>query len=127
MLDQSPRMEVPMRQRLIIAAPGLLLGATAALAHHGWGSYDAAKKFTITAPVDHLMWQNPHTHVLLQHEGATWEITLAPISRMTRRGLSEDLLKPGTEIAAEGYPSTRNAHEMRAERITIAGTVYEMR
>jgi hypothetical protein len=116
-----------MRRRLTIALAGFLLGATAALAHHGWGSYDASKKFTITAPVEHLMWQNPHAHVMLQYEGATWEVTLAPISRMTLRGLSEEMLKPGTEIAAEGYPSTRHDHEMRAERITVAGKTFEMR
>lgn len=116
-----------MRQRLIIALAASLIGATAALAHHGWGSYDASKKFTIAAPVEHLMWQNPHAHVMLQYEDATWEITLAPISRLTRRGLSEDMLKPGADISAEGYPSTRNAHEMRAERVTVAGKTYEMR
>jgi hypothetical protein len=116
-----------MRQRLTIALAASLIGATAALAHHGWGSYDAAKKFTITAPVEHLMWQNPHAHVMLQYEGATWEVILAPISRMTARGLSEDMLKPGTEIVAEGYPSKRSEHEMRAERITVAGKTYEMR
>jgi hypothetical protein len=120
-------MEVSMRQLLTIALAGSLLGATAALAHHGWGSYDAAKKFTITAPIDRVMWQNPHAQIMLNYEGAVWEVTLAPISRMTRRGLSEDMLKAGTEIAAEGYPSTRHDHEMRAERITVAGQIYEMR
>ena len=37
------------------------------------------------------------------------------------------MLKPGTVISAEGYPSTRTEHEMRAERITIDGKIYEMR
>jgi len=27
----------------------------------------------------------------------------------------------------EGYPSTRNQHEMRAERITVAGQAVELR
>jgi len=27
----------------------------------------------------------------------------------------------------EGYPSTRNQHEMRAERITVAGKAVELR
>ena len=46
---------------------------------------------------------------------------------MQRRGLSEEMLKTGTAIKAEGYPSTRREHEMRAERITVDGKVYEMR
>jgi hypothetical protein len=105
----------------------LALTSAAALAHHGWGSYDAAKKFTIEAPIEMVSWQNPHSHVMLKYEGATWEVTLAPVSRMERRGLTEEMLKTGTVIAAEGYPSTRNEHEMRAERIRIAGKTYEMR
>ena len=116
-----------MYKQLTAALLFTLGAAAAAFAHHGWGSYDSARKFTIDAPVDMIAWQNPHAHVMLKYENATWEVTLAPISRMTRRGLSEEMLKAGTVIAAEGYPSTRREHEMRAERITVSGKVYEMR
>ena len=112
-----------------VAAAVILLGLTpaVAVAHHGWGSYDAAKKFTIESPIESVVWQNPHVHVMLKYQDATWEVTLAPVSRMTRRGVTEDMLKPGTVISAEGYPSTRNEQEMRAERITIAGKIFELR
>lgn len=99
----------------------------AASAHHGWGSYDANRRFTIRASVEMLSWANPHVHVMLRHEGATWEATLAPVSRMQIRGLSEEMLKPGTMVLVEGYPSTRSEHEMRAERITVAGKTVELR
>ena len=105
----------------------ILAATVAASAHHGWGSYDSTKKFTIESAVEMVAWQNPHAHVMLNYENATWEVTLAPISRMQRRGLSEEMLKGGTVIQAEGYPSTRREHEMRAERITVGGKVYEMR
>ena len=105
----------------------VLTGALAASAHHGWGGYDTTKKLTIEAPIEMIAWQNPHAHVMLKFENATWEATLAPISRMERRGLSEAMLKVGTVIKVEGYPSTRREHEMRAERITVDGKVYEMR
>ncbi|MGE0211304.1 MAG: DUF6152 family protein [Parvibaculaceae bacterium] len=115
--------------RRVLAMAALLLASTAAAtqAHHGWGSYDSARKFTITAAIGEVMWQNPHAHIMLPYEGATWEITLAPISRMERRGLTADMLKAGTEVSVEGYPSTRNEHEMRAERITVAGNTVELR
>ncbi|WP_119389466.1 DUF6152 family protein [Taklimakanibacter lacteus] len=116
-----------MHRQLTAALLFTLSAATAASAHHGWGSYDSAGKFTIEAPIDMIAWQNPHAHVMLKYENATWEITLAPISRMSNRGLSEAMLKTGTMIKAEGYPSTRREHEMRAERITVDGKVYEMR
>jgi hypothetical protein len=105
----------------------LFLFAGAAWAHHGWGSYDASKAFTISAPVETLSWADPHVRVTLKYDGAAWEATLAPVSRMQTRGLSQDMLKPSTPVVVEGYPSTRNEHEMRAERITVAGKTFELR
>jgi hypothetical protein len=46
---------------------------------------------------------------------------------MQARGLSQEMLKPGTVVAVEGYPSTQKAHEMRAERITVGGKAVELR
>ena len=112
---------------VVAAASALVLAAAAAQAHHGWGSYDAQAVFTIQAPVERIQWQNPHVHLYIVHDGAEWEATLAPISRMARRGLSAEMLAPGTEVAVEGYPSTRHPHEMRAERITVAGQTFELR
>ena len=114
-------------RRFALALAGLALAGGAAFAHHGWGSYDAAKKFTITSPVAHLMWQNPHVHIHVTHQGATWEAVLAPLFRMNARGLSPDLIKAGTRVQIEGYPSTQTAREMRAERIIVAGKTYELR
>ena len=110
-----------------LALGALALAAGGALAHHGWGSYDAATTLTIASPVERLQWQNPHVHVFLKHEGATWEVVLAPPFRMEARGLSPDLIRAGTRVQAEGYPSTRAEHEMRAERIVVAGKTYELR
>lgn len=110
-----------------IFATAALAFATPAAAHHGWGSYDVAGAFTITAPIDHLDWSNPHAHLRLKHNGAEWEATLAPLSRMQLRGLSEAMLKLGTVVSVEGYPSTRTPNEMRAERITVAGKTVELR
>ncbi|MDI4663790.1 hypothetical protein K9U40_05540 [Xanthobacter autotrophicus] len=110
-----------------MALAALLISAGTAAAHHGWGSYDTAKAFTMTGPVIHMEWANPHAHLSMQHEGATWEATLAPISRMQARGLSADMLKPGTTVSVYGYPSTRTPNEMRAERITVDGKTIELR
>jgi hypothetical protein len=111
----------------LLALPALFVLTGASLAHHGWGSYDAAKKFTIEAPVDSVRWENPHVHLMLQHDGAMWMIVLAPISRMQNRGLAPDILASGSQVAVEGYPSTRTANEMRAERITVGGKTFELR
>jgi len=99
----------------------------AASAHHGWGSYDATKAFTISAAVETLSWADPHSQITLKYQGDTWEATLAPLFRMQARGLSQDMLKPGTTVAVEGYPSNQKPHEMRAERITVGGKSVELR
>jgi len=99
----------------------------AASAHHGWGSYDATKVFTISAPVESLAWADPHAHVMVKYQGNVWEATLAPLFRMQARGLSQEMLKPGTMVSVEGYPSNQKMHEMRAERITVGGKSVELR
>ena len=76
----------------ILAAAPLLVGGSA-LAHHGWGSYDAAKTFSIRGEGETLRWQNPHVHVDVKHQGATWEAVLAPTSRMEARGRKPDMIK----------------------------------
>jgi hypothetical protein len=116
-----------MIKRHFVLVATLLVSAGTAWAHHGWGSYDATKAFTISAPVETVSWADPHVRLTLKHDGATWEATLAPVSRMQTRGLSQDMLKPSTPVVVEGYPSTRNEHEMRAERITVAGKTVELR
>ena len=110
-----------------LVGAGIALAAGGALAHHGWGSYDAARTMTMTSPVERLAWTNPHVHVDLTHQGAKWEIVLAPPFRMEARGLSPALLKVGTAVTVVGYPSTREPNELRAERITVADKTYELR
>lgn len=113
------------RAAAFIVATAASVGA--ATAHHGWGSYDATKVLTISAPVETLTWADPHTHVTLKYQDNIWEATLAPLFRMQARGLTQEMLKPGTMVAVEGYPSTQKQHEMRAERITVAGKTVELR
>ncbi len=116
-----------MRKLVMVAAGATMLLSGGALAHHGWGSYDAGRMFTITSAVTRLEWANPHVHIDLAYEGKTWEIVLAPPFRMSNRGLSEELIKAGTTVSVEGYPSTRVGTEMRAERIVVNGKSFELR
>ena len=91
------------------------------------GQLRRRKNFSIRGEVETLRWQNPHVHVDVKHQGATWEAVLAPPSRMEARGLKPDMIKAGTIVALEGYASTRVEREMRAERITVNGKTVELR
>ena len=115
------------KRSFALAGLALAIPGGVAVAHHGWGSYDAAKVLAVTSSVQNLRWQNPHVHVDVSHQGATWEAVLAPPFRMEARGLTPDMLKTGAQVTVEGYASTRVDREMRAERITVNGRVFELR
>src|SRR5262245_48627228 len=114
-----------MRYFVFFAAFAVLTGA--ALAHHGWGSYDAGKPVTVAGPIVTSKFENPHATITVQASDKVWTVTLAPTSRMISRGATEKVVAVGQNVSAYGYPSTVQKDEMRAERITVDGKTYEMR
>jgi Family of unknown function (DUF6152) len=114
-----------LRTVTLSCAFALLTGA--ALAHHGWGSYDAAKPVTVAGPIMTSKFENPHATITVKGADKVWTITLAPTSRMTSRGATDKVIAVGQNVSAYGYPSTVEKDEMRAERITVDGKTYEMR
>ena len=115
-----------MKRSLVLLAGAVALAAPAA-AHHGWGSYDAAKPVTVAGPITTSKYENPHATITVKGADKTWTVTLAPTSRMMTRGALGPLVAVGKTISAYGYPSTVEKDEMRAERITVDGKTYEMR
>lgn len=117
--------------RAIVAAIiGITISAGALVpvaAHHGWGSYDAAKPITIAGKVATSKYENPHVTITVEVAGKVWTVTLAPTSRMLNRGALAELVAVGKDITVLGYASTVKQDEMRAERITIDGKTIEMR
>ncbi len=113
--------------RTVTLSAMLVLLAGAAVAHHGWGSYDAAHPVTVAGPIETSKFENPHATITVKAPDKTWTVTLAPTSRMSSRGASEKVVAVGQNVSAYGYPSTVQKDEMRAERITVDGKTYEMR
>lgn len=118
---------VKIRPATIAGLVVMAVGTAPALAHHGWGSYDAATVLTIEGPIVEASYQYPHASIFLDHDGKRWEIVLAPPSRMDRRGIPDGELAPGVTVTVEGYPSTAHDAELRAERITLNGRTVELR
>jgi Family of unknown function (DUF6152) len=113
--------------RLTALLLGFVAVAAPAAAHHGWGSYDAAKPVTVAGPILTSKYENPHATLTVRGSDKVWTVTLAPTSRMTSRGAIMQIVAVGKTISAYGYPSTAEPDEMRAERITVDGKTYEMR
>jgi hypothetical protein len=105
------------RLRLLVL-PMLL--ATPAAAHHGWGSYDANGGVTLSGTVERVQAQGPHATLWLRSAGKTWEVVLAPPTRMSNRGLPPSELRPGQQVEVMGYPHRQETSEMRAEWIRPA-------
>jgi hypothetical protein len=99
----------------------------AALAHHGWSSYDAEKTLTVTGPLTDIAWRNPHGEAKIKYDGKTWAVVLAPVARMEARGLTQAMISNGKPVKLVGYPRKDGVAEMRIERVTVDGKTVELR
>jgi len=113
--------------RTLIIAGALIALSGAALAHHGWGSYDASKPITVAGPVVTSKYENPHATITVKGQDKVWTVTLAPTFRMENRGVTPQMVAAGKSVSAYGYASTVEKDEMRAERITVDGKTFELR
>jgi hypothetical protein len=105
----------------------LALVPVGAVAHHGWSGYDASKPLTLDGIIREAGYEHPHGYVKLETSEKVWLVVLAPPSRMENRGLPREMLKPGTKASVLAYPKRDDPVEVRAERITIAGKITELR
>ena len=110
------------------AAMTLMLASAAvpALAHHGW-RWTADGNFELTGVVTAAKLGNPHGLLTVEAEGEVWTVEVGQPWRNAEAGLTDAMLAPGTEITAQGQRSAK-ADElvMKAERIIIGGTLYNL-
>lgn len=99
----------------------------AALAHHGWSSYNEADPVTLTGPLTSVSWGNPHGTATMNWQGEEWDVILAPVSRMTARGLALKDIDNRQRITLTGYVRRDGTPEMRVERIRVNDKVVELR
>jgi len=116
-----------MRRNLAVLGIIAILVAAPAIAHHGWGSYDAEKVMRFDAAPVEVRYRNPHAEISVDHDGSRWLAILAPTARMESRGLAEGALKVGKTITITGYPRKDGTRELRAERIVVDGKTIELR
>jgi hypothetical protein len=118
-----------MHRRSILMAFGALLSAglgRAAFAHHGW-RWTEDGNFELTGVITAVRLGNPHGILDVDADGEAWIVEVGQPYRNARAGLTDDMLVPGVEIVASGGRSADHAeNRMKAERITIAGVLYEL-
>ncbi|MFO1069142.1 MAG: DUF6152 family protein [Geminicoccaceae bacterium] len=111
----------------LLAAAPLALAVRPAAAHHGWSGYASDVEIELTGTVAEVYFGMPHCTLRLGTPEKTWTCVLAPLSRMTNRGLPDGSIKAGDTVTLVGYASRTVPDEMRAERITVAGKTVELR
>ena len=115
-----------MLKKFILAA-ALLAVPAAGLSHHGWSSYDEKKVIKHRASLTELRWAHPHGSAKVRYNNASWDVILAPVSRMEARGLSRAMLAPGRAVILVGYPRRDGTREMRIERVIVGKRTVELR
>jgi len=115
-----------MFKKALVAAAILAIPAAAA-AHHGWTSYDEKKVIRIRTSLSDVKWGNPHGSANVRYKNTTWHVVLAPVARMTARGLTKEMIGPKKQVVLEGYPRRDGTHEMRIERVIAGGKTVELR
>lgn len=111
----------------VALAAALAAMPAAALAHHGWSSYNEAEPVTLTGPLKEVNWGNPHGTAKMNWQDKDWDVILAPVSRMTARGLTLDEINNGQRITLTGYVRRDGTAEMRIERIKVGDKTVELR
>ena len=99
-----------MKTTLSLSFAALLLVAAAPLfAHHSFAAeFDDTKPVDLKGTITKVEWLNPHVWLYLDvkdESGAVshWQCEGGAPNGLTRQGWSKSTLKPGDEIAIEGY------------------------
>lgn len=117
-----------MKSKFVLAAAALVVFISSfTVFHHGWANYDQSKTLDFTGTIESFKLENPHATARITHEKKSWLVVLAPTSRMESRGVPADKLQKGNKVRVVGYPHKETKDEMRAERIFIGDTKYELR
>lgn len=111
---------------LLIA--GLLVGTTAALAHHSFAAeFDREKPIKLQGVVTKVEWTNPHVwiYVNVKDENGkvtNWGAEMGPPHGLQRQGWRRDTLKIGEQISVDGWLAKNGSSRVNARSITLATT-----
>lgn len=114
-----------MHRRAILAGIGAALGAPA-LAHHGW-AWAEGEEFSLSGVIRSVRLGNPHGEIQVEASDGLWTAEVGQPWRNAAAGLTDDLLAVGTELTLEGHRSADPEQKlMKAERVIIAGKLYDL-
>ena len=103
-----------------------VVSATVALGHHSAQViYDTDQVIEVEGEITRLLWRNPHIRFTInasdaQGGTALWDVESIPVTRLTRVGVSADLIGVGQTVRVAGFPSRRSANKVYAINMLLS-------
>ena len=94
-------------------------------AHHAWAAiFDADGDIEIEGIVTKILWRNPHVQFQITVDQGSasetvWTIESNAVARLTRMGVSKDVIKLGDQVKAAGLPSRKGDPEMFVNHLLL--------
>jgi hypothetical protein len=104
----------------------LSIASVQAHAHHAWAAiFDANGDVEIEGVVSKILWRNPHVQFQITVDQDTanetvWTIESNAVARLTRMGVSRDVIQIGDQVKAAGLPSLQGRPEMFVNHLLLA-------
>ncbi len=105
---------------------GLCLLPLASLAHHAAQvTYHTDQIIEVEGEIISLVWRNPHIRFTMNVSGAEggtaiWNVESIPVTRLTRVGVSAELVNVGQTVRVAGFPSRRSTTDLYAINLLLA-------
>jgi uncharacterized Zn ribbon protein len=104
----------------------VILSAVPLFAHHSFTThYDKDNPIILKGSVTMLDFVNPHSWLYIQVKDAngaliSWGIELGPIRDLQVQGWDKTTIKPGIEVAIEGFPAKNGSKTVSAKTVRLA-------
>jgi len=105
---------------------GLCLLPLASFAHHAAQvTYHTDQIIEVEGEITSLVWRNPHIRFTMnvpdaQGRTVLWNVESIPVTRLTRVGVSADLVSVGQTVTVAGFPSRRSTTDVYAINLLLA-------
>ena len=115
-----------MYQKLAFVLLATCAGVGTASAHHAFTSeFDVKQPIKLTGEIVRVEWVNPHgwIHIKVKTAGGAdemWAIETGTPSALMRRGVTKQVLKPGTPLTLEGFRAKDGSRKANGMSLKLA-------
>ena len=105
---------------------GLCLLPLASFGHHAAQvTYHMDQIIEVEGQITSLLWRNPHIRFTInvsdaEGQTALWDVESIPVTRLTRVGVSADVVGVGQTVRVAGFPSKRSTTAVYAINLMLA-------